>query len=99
MPIGPNGEKRPADVVANAVHVMRVATGEAEEEYVNRGKSAGGRKGGAARAQALSAERRREIAKEGAVARWESEDDAGHAERDELGSAVDCPVPHGRLDA
>lgn len=57
MPTGPNGEKRPADVIANAVHVMRVATGEAEEEYVNPGKSAGGHKGGAARAKILSAER------------------------------------------
>ena len=33
MPKGPKGEKRPADVVRNAVHVMRVATGEIEEEY------------------------------------------------------------------
>ena len=70
MPIGPNGEKRPADVVANAVHVMRVATGEAEEEYVNPGKRAGGRKGGAARADTLSAERRREIAEKAAATRW-----------------------------
>ena len=72
MPIGPKGEKRPADVIANAVQVMRVATGETEtgEEYVNRGKSAGGRKGGAARAKSLSAERRSEIAKEGAATRW-----------------------------
>jgi hypothetical protein len=28
MPRGPKGEKRPADVIGNAVHVMRVATGE-----------------------------------------------------------------------
>lgn len=28
---GPTGEKRRADVIANAVYVMRVATGEAEE--------------------------------------------------------------------
>jgi hypothetical protein len=25
MPKGPKGEKRPADVVSNAVHVMRIA--------------------------------------------------------------------------
>ena len=37
MPIGPNGEKHPADVIANAVLVSRIATGEAEEEYVNPG--------------------------------------------------------------
>ena len=70
MPVGPNGEKRPADVIANAVHVMRVATGEAEEEYVNPGQSAGGRKGGAARAESLSSERRSEIAQKAAAARW-----------------------------
>ena len=32
MPIGPKGEKRPADLIANAVRVMQIATGEAEEE-------------------------------------------------------------------
>ena len=70
MPIGPKGEKRPTDVVANAVHVMRVVTGEAEEAYVNSRKSAGGRKGGAARANALSTERRSEIAQRAAGKRW-----------------------------
>ena len=70
MPTGPNGEKRPADVVANAVHVMRVATGEAEEEYVDQAKRKGGLKGGKARAEAVSAERRKEIARNGAKARW-----------------------------
>ena len=29
MPTGPKGEKRPADVIANAVRVMQIATGEA----------------------------------------------------------------------
>ena len=70
MPIGPNGEKRPADVIANAVHVMRIATGEVEETYVNAGQSKGGKKGGKARAAAMSPERRREIGREGAKARW-----------------------------
>jgi hypothetical protein len=32
MPRGPRGEKRPADVIGNAVKVMRIATGEEEEE-------------------------------------------------------------------
>jgi hypothetical protein len=32
MPRGPKGEKRPADVIGNAVHVIKVLTGEAEEE-------------------------------------------------------------------
>ncbi len=31
MPKGPSGQKRPADVIGNAVHVMRIATGEIEE--------------------------------------------------------------------
>ena len=30
MPRGPKGEKRPADVIGNACHVMRIATGEVE---------------------------------------------------------------------
>jgi hypothetical protein len=32
MPKGPRGEKRPADVIGAAVKVMRIATGEEEEE-------------------------------------------------------------------
>jgi hypothetical protein len=40
MPRGPKGEKRPADVIGNAVHVMRIATGEIEEETADHGKDA-----------------------------------------------------------
>ena len=32
MPKGPRGEKRPADVVGAAVKVMKIATGEIEED-------------------------------------------------------------------
>src|SRR5690349_10374675 len=32
MPKGPRGEKRPADVIGKAVHVMRIARSEAEEQ-------------------------------------------------------------------
>ena len=32
MPKGPGGEKRPADVIGAAVKVMRIATGEIEDE-------------------------------------------------------------------
>jgi len=70
MPVGPNGEKRPADVIANAVLSMQIATGDAEEQYVDQAKRKGGLKGGTARAKAVSADRRSEIAKEGAAARW-----------------------------
>ena len=38
MPKGPQGQKRPADVIGNAVKVMRIATGEEEEEYEDDGK-------------------------------------------------------------
>jgi len=33
MPRGPKGERRPAEVIGNAVHVMRVLTGEKSEEH------------------------------------------------------------------
>lgn len=33
MTIGPKGQKRPADVIGNAIKVARIAIGEAEEEY------------------------------------------------------------------
>jgi len=73
MPKGPQGQKRPADVIGNAVHVMRIATGEIEEAKPDAGKEyarKGGLKGGKARAEALSPRRRREIAKKAAKARW-----------------------------
>ena len=69
MPVGPHGEKRPADTLANALHVARVLTGDAEEEYVSPARQAAARKGGEARAAALSPERRREIARKGTVSR------------------------------
>jgi hypothetical protein len=46
MPGGPKGEKRPADVIGNAVHVMRVATG--EKLTKNQPKPAGNTPGKAA---------------------------------------------------
>lgn len=76
MPKGPKGQKRPADVISNAVRVMQIATGEIEEALTEDGKSRAavelGRKGGAARAKSLSARKRREIAKRAAGARWRS---------------------------
>jgi hypothetical protein len=72
MPTGPKGQKRPADVLSNAVHVMRVLTGEADDGPPDDGKDeaaqALGRKGGAARAAAMTPERRSEIAKAAAAA-------------------------------
>jgi hypothetical protein len=39
MPRRPKGEKRPADVIGNAVHVMRIATGEIEDNLTQTRKS------------------------------------------------------------
>ena len=36
MPRGPKGERRPADVIGNAVHVMRVLTGGYEKALFHR---------------------------------------------------------------
>jgi hypothetical protein len=75
MPKGPKGEKRPADVIGNTVHVMRIATGENEEgtepdDGKDKAAQAMGRKGGAARASKLTAEQRQEIARNAAAKRW-----------------------------
>jgi hypothetical protein len=51
MPRGPKGEKRPADVIGNAVHVMRVATGEIEEEARQDDQAVAFARSGGARAQ------------------------------------------------
>lgn len=78
MPKGPRGQKRPADVISNAVHVMRVLTGEAEdmpppEDGKDKAAQAMGAKGGKARAAKMTAERRAEIAKKAAAKRWKKE--------------------------
>lgn len=75
MPKTPKGGSRPADVIGNAVHVMRIATGEIEDDApVDDGKDkaaqALGKKGGAARAAKLTAEERSEIARRAAAKRW-----------------------------
>lgn len=76
MPKGPKGEKRPADVIGNAVKVMKIATGEIEEDKDDDGKDKAaqslGRRGGNARAAALSAKKRKEIATKAAKKRWSS---------------------------
>jgi hypothetical protein len=76
MPRGPKGEKRPADVIGNAVRVMKIATGEIKEPLNEKNPHAvalgklGGEKGGKARAEKLSAKARRKIASDAANARW-----------------------------
>lgn len=73
MPKGPQGQKRKADVIGNAILIAKIATGEVEDTTADPSKahhSAGGKKGGAARAAALTPEQRTEIAKKAAVKRW-----------------------------
>jgi hypothetical protein len=71
MPKGPQGQKRKADVIGNAVHVMRIATGEAKEAVSTKTTAAEiGSKGGKARAAALTKKKRSDIAKKAAAKRW-----------------------------
>ena len=75
MPRGPKGQKRPADVIGNAVKAARIATGEEQEDIgADDGKDPAakslGARGGRARAKALSPRQRAEIAHVAARARW-----------------------------
>ena len=75
MPKGPKGQRRPADVIGNAIKVARIATGEDTDDMPGDGKDpaakALGSKGGKARASKLSAKRRKEIARLAAARRWQ----------------------------
>jgi hypothetical protein len=78
LPTGPKGQKRPADVIGNAVRVAKIATGEIEEDFGPNGPKPGkdaaaadlGKRGGAARARKLTPEQRADIARKGAASRW-----------------------------
>jgi hypothetical protein len=74
MPVGPKGEKRPADAIRNAIMIAKIATGEIEDITTEDGKNAAavalGRMGGKARAKGMTAKRRTEIAKLAAAKRW-----------------------------
>ena len=68
MPRGPNGEKRPADAVGCAVMVAKIAIGEIEEDLPkNRDIKVNG---GKARAESMTPEERKALAKKAAEARW-----------------------------
>lgn len=77
MPKGPQGQWRPADPIACAMHVGKVATGEIEEvreapapKMPLAKRKVRARKGGLVRAASLTPERRNEIAAASARARW-----------------------------
>jgi hypothetical protein len=66
MPKGPQGQKRKADVIGNAVLIGRIATGE-EQETAGKPMRA---KGAKARTAKLTDAQRAEIARDAASARW-----------------------------
>jgi hypothetical protein len=71
MPKGPQGQKRPANVVGAAIKVAKIATGEIEEDLKDKEYARkGGLKGGKARSKKLTPEKRSEIARIAANARW-----------------------------
>ncbi|MCP9232283.1 RNA-binding protein [Mesorhizobium sp. LMG 17147] len=74
MPTEPKGQKRPADVIGNAVRVMRIATGEEADDVQDDGKDpaakALGAKGGKKRAETITPVRHAEIARKAAEKRW-----------------------------
>jgi hypothetical protein len=75
MPKGPRGEKRPADVVGAAIRVARISVGDEPDDRQDAPAPSPaqqlGKLGGAARAKALTAKRRKEIARKAAAKRWE----------------------------
>ena len=71
MPKGPQGQKRPGDVIGNAIRIAKIATGEEKEDSLEKAHTRkGGLKGGRARAKVLTPEERSEIARVAATARW-----------------------------
>ena len=71
MPRGPQGQKRPADVIGNAVHIAQIATGEEQEtELKQPAKRNSGLAGAKARQENTTDAQRSEIARKAAAARW-----------------------------
>ncbi|MYD92667.1 MAG: RNA-binding protein [Chloroflexi bacterium] len=70
MPKGPQGQKRPADVMGKAVRVTQIAAGEADGK--DPAAKALGAKGGRARAAKLTPEERSAIARKAAASRWKT---------------------------
>jgi len=72
MPEGPQGQKRPADVIGSAVRVMRIATGESRKMRPRPARNTlgrGGLIGGPKRAAKLNRNQRAEIARKAVQAR------------------------------
>lgn len=78
MPKGPQGQKRPADVIGGAVRVMRIATGEEDDDSEDQTPASAaaqlGKLGGAARARNMTPEQRAEQSRKAAAKRWEQKE-------------------------
>lgn len=82
MPVRSSNKRRSHDTNQLAKAIVDAATGQVELPKTDDGKNAaavalgrmGGKKGGPARAKALSKNRRSEIAKKAAAARWSAKD-------------------------
>ena len=82
MPKGPQGQKRPADVIGAAVMVARIATGEFKEPLKISGnkdrlktiRKVLGKKGGNSSAGKLTPEERKMRALKAARERWKNKD-------------------------
>jgi hypothetical protein len=71
MPRGPQGQKRPADVIGSAIMVAKITTGEIEEKLKQpSGKVRSGKAGAKARAEKMTAAERSAVAKRAAAGRW-----------------------------
>jgi hypothetical protein len=62
--------KRPRDLNQWAKRMVDIATGQVEESVKKESARKGGLRGGKARADALTPQKRSEIAREAAAARW-----------------------------
>lgn len=63
-------KKRPRDISQRAKLIVDLATGEAQEEKINKARSKAGKKGAKARAKSMTPQERSEIASIAARARW-----------------------------
>ena len=71
MPKGPQGQKRPADSIGNAVMIAQIATGEVQDtRLAHPAKRRSGLAGGKARAEGMTKEQRSEVARKASFARW-----------------------------
>lgn len=71
MPKGPQGQRRPADVTGNAVHIAKIATGEIEDTALKQPvKRKSGLAGAKVRQENTTWTQREEIARRAANARW-----------------------------